>query len=173
MKILVTGATGTLGSKVVAKLLESVPAKQLAISVRNPEKAEALRTKGVDVRQCDFDHPEALVSTFAGVDRLLITSTDGKVGWATQEYYTDNATAVLVGTGHENTVYELSGKLLTQEELASLVGHVLHKQVTVQHVDDDTYADVMKGAGVLDFAIPNSCWHSKKHPRGHPGCREQ
>ena len=38
MKMLVTGATGKLGSKIVEKLLETVPADQLAVSVRNPEK---------------------------------------------------------------------------------------------------------------------------------------
>ncbi len=45
MKMLVTGATGKLGSKVVKKLLETVPADQLAVSVRNPEKAEALQAR--------------------------------------------------------------------------------------------------------------------------------
>lgn len=37
MKILVTGATGQLGAKVVEALLAKVPAEQLAVSVRDPE----------------------------------------------------------------------------------------------------------------------------------------
>lgn len=77
MKILVTGATGKLGTKVVETLLKTVPANQLAVSVRNPEKAEELRTRGVDVRQGDFDRPETLDTAFAGIDRLLIISADG------------------------------------------------------------------------------------------------
>ena len=77
MKMLVTGATGKLGSKIVEKLLETVPADQLAVSVRNPEKAEALRARGVDVRHGDFDRPETLESAFRGIDRLLIISADG------------------------------------------------------------------------------------------------
>lgn len=60
MKILVTGATGQLGSLVVEALLKTDSAKGLAVSVRNPEKAEALRTQGVDVRHGDFDQPETL-----------------------------------------------------------------------------------------------------------------
>lgn len=60
MKILVTGATGQLGSLVVEALLTNDSAKDLAVSVRNPEKAEALRAQGVDVRQGDFDQPETL-----------------------------------------------------------------------------------------------------------------
>ena len=77
MKYLVTGATGKLGSKIVDVLLKSVPASELAVSVRNPEKAEALKAKGVDVRQGDFDKPETLDEAFKGVERLLIISADG------------------------------------------------------------------------------------------------
>lgn len=77
MKYLVTGATGKLGSKIVDVLLKSVPASELAVSVRNPEKAEALKAKGIDVRQGDFDKPETLDEAFKGVERLLIISADG------------------------------------------------------------------------------------------------
>ncbi|CAG7614014.1 SDR family oxidoreductase [Paenibacillus allorhizosphaerae] len=243
MKMLVTGATGRLGTKIVETLLKSVPASQLAVSVRNPEKAEGLRARGVEVRQGDFDRPETLNSAFANIDRLLIISADGdtetrirqhtnavaaaersgvrfiaytsianatesanflapvhrateeaivktgipysflrnnwyleneissiqgvmagapwvtsagsgKVGWALQQDYAEAAAAVLAGNGHENTIYELSGKPLTQEELASALGTVLGKKVSVQQVDDTTYADIMKGAGVPEFVIP-------------------
>lgn len=77
MKWLVTGATGKLGAIVVETLLKSVPASQLAVSVRQPDKAEALRARGVDVRQGDFDRPETLEAAFTGVERLLIISGDG------------------------------------------------------------------------------------------------
>ncbi|UUZ91023.1 NAD(P)H-binding protein [Paenibacillus sp. P25] len=77
MTILVTGATGKLGTKVVETLLKTVPASQIAVSVRSPEKAEGLRPRGVDVRQGDFDHPETLDKAFAGIDRSLIISADG------------------------------------------------------------------------------------------------
>jgi NAD(P)H dehydrogenase (quinone) len=243
MKILVTGATGKLGTKVVETLLKSVPANQLAASVRNPEKAEGLRARGVEVRQGDFDRPETLETAFTGIDRLLIISADGdnetrirqhgnaidaakragvkfiaytsianatesknflapthqateeailktgipysflrnnwyleneissiegvlagapwvtsagngKVGWALQQDYAEVAANVLAGNGHENTIYELSGKLLTQEELVSALGTVLGKNVPVQQVDDAAYADIMKAAGVPDFVIP-------------------
>lgn len=90
MKMLVTGATGQFGSIVVDTLLKTVPASSLAVSVRNPEKAEHLRTQGVDVRHGDFDKPETLEQAFAGVDRLLIVSADG-----------DNATRI---RQHQNAV---------------------------------------------------------------------
>ncbi|WP_144548513.1 SDR family oxidoreductase [Bacillus sp. X1(2014)] len=243
MKILVTGATGKFGTKVVETLLKTVPANQLAVSVRNPEKAEGLRARGVDVRQGDFDRPDTLDAAFSGIDRLLIISADGdnetrirqhtdavaaaeragvkfiaytslanakesknflapthkateeaivktgipysflrnnwylenesssiqgilagapwvtsagdgKVGWALQQDYAEAAAVVLSGNGHENTIYELSGKLMTQEEIAAAVGTVLGKEVPVHQVDDSTYADIMKGAGVPEFLLP-------------------
>ncbi len=243
MTILVTGATGQLGSKVVNQLLEKVAASEVAVSVRNPEKAAHLKALGVDVRHGDFDQPETLATAFAGVDRLLLISADGdnetrirqhtaaveaasragvgfivytsvgnaqestlglapvhkatedailaagipysflrnnwylenelssiqavqagapwvtsagsgKVGWATRDDYAAAAVAVLTGEGHENSVYELSGPLLTQEELAATVGKVIGKEVTVQQVDDDTYAEIMKAAGLPDFLLP-------------------
>jgi NAD(P)H dehydrogenase (quinone) len=243
MKMLVTGATGKLGAKVVEALLKSVPASQVAVSVRNPEKAEGLRAQGVEVRHGDFDRPETLTSAFAGIERLLIISADGDnetrisqhknavaaaeragvkfiaytsivnamgsqnlfapthqateeailktgipysflrnnwyleneiptiqgvlagapwvtsagngmVGWAPQQDYAEAAATVLSANGHENSIYELSGKLLTLEELAAAVGKVVGKEVQVQQVDDATYAEIMKGVGVPDFLIP-------------------
>lgn len=243
MKLLVTGATGKFGTKVVETLLKTVPANQLAVSVRNPEKAEQLRIRGIEVRQGDFDHPETLNTAFAGINRLLIISADGdnetrirqhsnavaaaeragvnfiaytsvtnaqesknlfapthkateqailktgisysflrnnwyleneipsiqgvlagapwvtsagngKVGWAIQQDYAEAAATVLSGKGHENTIYELSGKSLTQEEFVSVLGSVLDKEVSVQHVDDATYASIMKNAEIPDFVIP-------------------
>jgi NAD(P)H dehydrogenase (quinone) len=76
MRILVTGATGQLGSMVVDGLLGSAPAKELAVSVRNPEKASRLRERGVDVRQGDFEDAASLDRAFRGVERLLFISTD-------------------------------------------------------------------------------------------------
>lgn len=242
MTILVTGATGQLGSKVVEALLQTVPASELAVSVRNPEKAEGLRARGVDVRLGDFDRPETLETAFSGVDRLLIISADGdtetrirqhaaavaaaeraqvkfiaytsvvnaaesslslapvhkateeaivktgipysflrnnwylenelsgiqgvqagapwltaagdgKVGYALRQDYAAAAAAVLAGSGHDNTIYELSGELVTQDELAAAVGEVLGKEVAVQHVDDAAYASILTNASLPEFVV--------------------
>ncbi|ANS74205.1 NAD(P)-dependent oxidoreductase [Paenibacillus yonginensis] len=243
MKLLVTGATGKLGTKVMEFLLKRVPVDQLAVSVRNPEKADHLRARGVEVRHGDFDQPATLDQAFAGIDRLLIISADGdndtrirqhtnaveaaarakvgfiaytslgkasesqlflapvhrvteevilktgipysflrnnwylenetssiqgvlagapwvtsagngRVGWALQQDYAEAAAAVLAGEGHENTIYELSGKPLSQEELAASLSQVIGKEVPVQSVNDEAYAEIMKGAGVPEPVIP-------------------
>jgi len=79
MTILVTGATGQLGRLVVDALARRAPAADLAVSVRKPENAAHLKKAGIDVRQGDFDHPDALARTFGGVDTLLIISGDAPV----------------------------------------------------------------------------------------------
>jgi NAD(P)H dehydrogenase (quinone) len=243
MKIAITGATGHFGSLVIESLLKTVPAGDLVVSVRNPDKASDLKARGVEVRHGDFDQPETLATAFAGVDRLLIVSADGdnetrirqhkaaidaavkagvgfiaytsvgdaekselflaevhsvteeairatgipfsflrnnwymenevgsiqgavagapwvtsagsgKVGWAARGDYAEAAANVLTGKGHENTVYELSGKPLTQEELTKIISEVVGKVIKVMQVDDEAYAKIMAEVGVPEPALP-------------------
>ncbi|MFE8603977.1 SDR family oxidoreductase [Archangium violaceum] len=74
--ILVTGATGKLGRLVLEKLLEKVPAHQVIAAVRNPEKAAELRARGVQVRKADYSQPETLGAAFAGVEKVLLISSN-------------------------------------------------------------------------------------------------
>jgi len=71
--ILVTGATGRLGGAVVDRLLERMPATELAVSVRDPDKARPLADRGVSVRRGDFTEPSTLAQAFEGASRVLIT----------------------------------------------------------------------------------------------------
>src|SRR5690606_5276434 len=97
MKILVTGATGQLGSLVLENLLQSVPPEHLAVSVRDPRKAEPLRRRGVDVRQGDFDRPETLEEAFAGAQRILLISTVGDEETRTRQHLAAVAAAQRAG----------------------------------------------------------------------------
>lgn len=240
-KLLVTGATGQLGALVVESLLKWVEAKDLAVSVRDPKKAEHLSKLGIDVRQGDFTEPESLRAAFEGIDRLLLISSasgdriaqhkaaidaakaagvqfiaytsvakaqesglflapdhretenairesgityailrnnwyleneastiqaslqgapwltsagGGKVSWAARRDYAEAAAKVLATEGHENVIYELSGKPLTQEELAALVQEASGKAIQVQQVNDEAYTETLKGAGVPEAALP-------------------
>jgi NAD(P)H dehydrogenase (quinone) len=72
--IVVTGATGQLGRLVVRRLLELVPADQLAVVVRDPARAAHPAEHGVQVRVADHDVPESLISTFNAGDRVLLIS---------------------------------------------------------------------------------------------------
>ncbi len=74
--IVVTGATGKLGHAIVERLLERLPATQIGVSVRDPEKARASAERGVRVRQGDFGDTASLHHAFEGAAQVLIVSVD-------------------------------------------------------------------------------------------------
>lgn len=77
-RLLVTGASGHLGRRVLAHLLDTLridPARLIAVT-RDPAKLAGLSPRGVEVRRGDFEDPPSLASAFAGASRLLLISTD-------------------------------------------------------------------------------------------------
>ncbi len=73
MTVAITGATGQLGRLVVEKLKQKVPASDIVALVRTPEKASDL---GVAVRAADYAKPETIDKALAGVDTLLLISSN-------------------------------------------------------------------------------------------------
>jgi len=73
--LFVTGASGHLGRRVVELLLEKGAGKIVA-GTRTPEKLADFAARGATVRKVDFDDPKGLEAALAGVDRVLIISTD-------------------------------------------------------------------------------------------------
>lgn len=76
----ITGATGQLGRLVIDALLKTVPAHRIVAAVRNPAKARDLAERGVIVREADYNRPETLATAFAGVEKLLLISSNEVAG---------------------------------------------------------------------------------------------
>ena len=74
MKIIITGASGQYGRSAVEKLAAQVPASDLILISRKPEKLAHWAERGAHVRYGDFDHPESLRSAFQGGERMLLIS---------------------------------------------------------------------------------------------------
>jgi len=72
--IIVTGATGQLGKGITEELLRRLPAEQIGVSVRDPDKARDLAERGVRVRQAEFSDPGSLRHAFEGATQVLIVS---------------------------------------------------------------------------------------------------
>ncbi|MEY9971991.1 NAD(P)H dehydrogenase (quinone) [Lysinibacillus sp. RC46] len=245
MKVLITGATGNLGYKIVEYLLPKLSVEEIIVGVRddNSEKALSYKEQGLEVRVTDFENPETLLTAFKGVDRLFIMSTfgdfeivmrqhtnaveaakaadvkqiiypsvtraegndfflaglhragevaiiesgipyvilrnnwyvenelgtirgcmtgapwitsagEGKIGWVYRPDLAEVAANVLVADGHENKIYELSGKNLTQQQFVDTLNEVLGKEVPLLAVDDASYEEMLKGAGVPEAYLP-------------------
>ncbi len=77
--ILVTGATGSFGSKAIAHLLnKGVAAKDIAALVRSEENSKSLKEQGVNVRKGEYSDVDSMVKAFEGVDKLLLVSSSDR-----------------------------------------------------------------------------------------------
>jgi NAD(P)H dehydrogenase (quinone) len=75
--ILITGATGHLGTAVIENLLEKTSADQIAAFVRDQSKASAFKEKGVDIRVGNYNDPASLDRAMQSIEKiLLIAGTD-------------------------------------------------------------------------------------------------
>lgn len=99
--LLVTGASGHLGRRVIELLLEA-KAGHIIAATRTPEKLADLAGRGVEVRRADFDEPTSLPAAFTGVDRLLLISTDvvGEPGRRLAQHRAAVAGAIQAGVKH-------------------------------------------------------------------------
>ncbi len=84
--IVVTGATGKLGSRIVDRLLRRVPADQIGVSIRDTSKMTHLAAEGVRVRRGDYDDPASLTDAFADADQVLIVSAGATGAEAMQHH---------------------------------------------------------------------------------------
>lgn len=75
---LITGATGQLGRLVIESLLKRMPAERIGVAVRDSATAApfAFASRGVQIRVADYDQPETLDAALAGVDRVLLVSSN-------------------------------------------------------------------------------------------------
>ena len=96
--LLVTGASGNLGRIAVEELLARGATNIIAGS-RDPSKLAELAAKGVAVRKLDFNEPASLPDAFAGIERMLLISTDG-IGTRRAQHEAAIAAAKQAGVKH-------------------------------------------------------------------------
>jgi len=102
-KILVTGVTGVVGKGTVEHLIKKgVPENQIIGLSRKKEGIEELAAKGVEVRFGDYFNYDSLIQAFAGIDKLMLTSTVAFTDRFTQHY---NAITAARQAGVKHIVY--------------------------------------------------------------------
>jgi NAD(P)H dehydrogenase (quinone) len=127
MKILVTGATGVLGSAVIETLLKSIPAKQISVITRKEEKRLELEAKGFNAYLGDYNDTIALEKAMEGVDTVLLISS-GDQGNRMQEH--KNVIDSAKKAGVESIAYT-SRALRDRDTLAN--------QLMVEHFETEDY----------------------------------
>jgi len=73
-KILVTGASGILGSAVIQRLLQKISPQQIHVLSRNEEKLIEMQSKGFNAFRGDYDDTDSLEQAMIGVDTVLLIS---------------------------------------------------------------------------------------------------
>jgi NAD(P)H dehydrogenase (quinone) len=127
MKILVTGATGHLGSAVIIQLLTKIKPEQISIITRNEEKRGEFQAKGFNAYLGSYDDVIAIEKAMNGVDTVLLISS-GDQGDRMQEH--KNVIDVAKKMCVKNIAYT-SRCLRDRNTLAN--------QLMVEHFDTEDY----------------------------------
>lgn len=141
--LFVAGAGGKFGRRVVELLAERGYAGKIIAGSRTPEKLADL--KGVEVRTADFSDPAAFQAALAGVDRLLIVSTD-VIGEQRIKLHT-NAVAAARAAGVKRIVYTS----MPHPEPGNIIPMALDHYATEQAI---------KGTGI-EYTILRNSWYTE------------
>ncbi|MGA0805075.1 MAG: NAD(P)H-binding protein [Pseudohongiellaceae bacterium] len=146
MSIVVSGASGDLGKRITALLLQHLPASRLILLTRNPAALQALAAQGAQVRKADFDDTAALQQAMKGGEVLMLISTLS-IGKRAQQHANAIKAAVAAGIGH--IVYTSSCGIQPQTPSISGQEHLATERLLqrsgVKHtiLRNSWYADVI------------------------------
>ncbi len=146
MPVVVTGATGQLGRRVVTQLLAAgVPADQITAAGRRTEKLADLAEQGVRVAAIDFTEPETLTTAFAGADTVLLVS-GSEVGQRVEQHR--NAVEAAKAAGVARIVYTSA----PQADTTPLVVAPEHKVTE----------EIIRASG-LSFTFLRNGWYTENY----------
>lgn len=127
MKIAVTGATGQLGVIVVEELKKRIHGENIVALARTPEKASGL---GVEIRAFDYTEPDVMTAALAGIDRLVLISSN-EIGQRTNQHFNVIEAAGKAGVKWilytsllhaDSSTLNLAGEHMTTEEALKTSG---------------------------------------------------
>jgi NAD(P)H dehydrogenase (quinone) len=141
-KYVISGASGSLGGKIAMLLLEQVPAEDVTLVSRTPEKLDAYRKRGVTVHAGDYNNPEALERAYAGSDIMMMISS-----MAVTERIPEHRNAINAAkaAGIKHIVYTSTAGIHPQNPTLSASDHIV--------TEDD-----LRRCGVGYTIMRNACY---------------
>ncbi|GGU67392.1 SDR family oxidoreductase [Lentzea flava] len=95
---------------------------------------------------------EQAVAQAVATGAVLGSAGEGKAGGVPREDYAGAAVEVLIGTGHENKVYELAAdEAWSYTDLAEAIARISGKPVSYQDVPAEQHRSILVGAGLPEF----------------------
>lgn len=139
-KILITGATGNLGSRTLELLLKKVQSNQVAMLVRNPESDKVARfiKEGVEAHQGDYFDYNSLLQAFNGVEKVMLISAVAFTDRNTQHF---NVIAAAKQAGVKQVIFT---SIIRKEN-----SNLILPEVTMS----DLFAEQTLKASGLDYTI--------------------
>lgn len=147
--ILVTGATGQLGSSVISQLNKVSSKDQFAIFARDEKKAIKYKEQGIEVRLGDFNQISFLGHAFEGITKLLLIST------------------------MEFNRFEQHKNVIDAEKIAG-VKHIIYTGLAIQDIETSNVKDLMQShfdtekyiqASGLDFTFVRNTMYTDAIPQ--------
>jgi NAD(P)H dehydrogenase (quinone) len=124
--MLITGATGQLGTSTIEFLLRRTAANNIAAMIRDVTKSGNLKALGVDVRTADYDNRDALARAFQGVDKLLLISGNDVVKRSQQH---KNVVDAAIDAGVTHIIYT---SIFRKNERDSSIGSVVRSHAETE-----------------------------------------
>ncbi|QOG04523.1 SDR family oxidoreductase [Flavobacterium sp. MDT1-60] len=124
--ILITGASGNLGTAVLENLLKQVSANGISVLVRNPVKAASFEKRGIKAQIGDYSNKASVIKALQGVEKLLLISSSGAN--ALQEHKNVIDAAIQSGVSH---IY-YTGGALNRNIKESLLGPLADSYITTE-----------------------------------------
>ncbi len=126
-KILITGATGALGSEVVRQL--AAKGENVRAAVRNPVKAREIDLGGTPLVHWDYHQRDSFEPALENVDRLLLIAPSGST-IADQELNPAIDTAKISGVKHTVLVTAMGVEYNDQAPMRKVEKHLLASGLT-------------------------------------------
>ena len=150
--IIVSGAAGKLGRRVVEILIEGGAAGRVRALSRSLEKLADLAARGVEARRADFDDPATLPTALEGGEVLLIVSTDNIVEPGARVRQHAAAIEAARAAGVRRVVYTSSPKMpvAIERDHAETERLLRESGLTWTALRNTLYADFLVEAGAIN-----------------------